>query len=222
MEYGECMKYLKKRRFNGIFASLFLLICCSLTSCFSFEYNQYINEFEIETDESAIERMRDWSIDLPDDTLVVSRYHAHPECYDCGFWSAYYIFEVCGDYSFDTDLVSTDFASFEAKWDYLRSSDWLGEESEWPNFNTAYSSLIIARLKDEVGARENQDNTDSNSYYSVEYLSSDKYYGRRQHVGKYVFVGKAYIILQENRNASKYIYAFFSIDNLEVKSYKVD
>lgn len=215
------MKPLKNRHLIGFFLTLFLSASCSLTSCISFEHHQYINEFATETDKDAIKRMSDWSVDLPKDTQVISRYHTQPECWDCGFWSAYYIFEVDNNYSFNSELISMDFVSFESKWDSLYSSDWLSKEKNWPSFDTPCSCLIIVRWKDEINARKNQDGADNNSFYSMEYLSVDKNYSRRQNFNDFVFVGKAYIILQNNQKGSKNIYAFFSIDNLEVKSYIV-
>ena len=223
MEYGECMKYLKKRRFNGIFASLFLLICCSLTSCFSFEYHQYINEFEIETEEGAIERLSEWEIDVPDSINVIYKHYEKPEGWDGGWWKVYYIFCIIGDFSFETEKTSADIESFKKEWDKLSlaSANWPEKVETWPDFNSEMQCLIAVRFKETINSSEDN-GVSSKDIYTIKNLKEDKYYYRRQSVGNSIFVGKGYYLVQADQYGSTLLFCSLTIDSLEVKRYRVD
>ncbi|HHT66927.1 MAG TPA: hypothetical protein GX010_01670 [Erysipelotrichaceae bacterium] len=185
------------------------ITCLTFAGCKFYGTVSYIDEYETETEEGAIERLRNWDIDLPDNATLITRYYGKNKGWDGGFDGIYYQFEVDKSFCFDTNVLSSDLESFNKVFGNFYDAHEDFDEDK-PDFETDMSCLISVRLK---SLHETNDN-DASSYTHV-YLENDAEYLRREQVGDKIFVGKGYFILQENDHNSKYLYSFFRIDSSE-------
>lgn len=210
--------------FRVTLAILFLCFVSLTTSCTLSGLKKYTNDFETETDEGAVERLRDWQIDLPKDTKVVHRSFSSFSGWDGYFWTAYYIFQVSEDYLFNSEILSSDREVFETEWSnlYDASSDWSEQVNNWPDFEKEMQCLITIRFKKVITKTDDSSSEleDDNSYYHKN-VDKDENYGRLEGVGTYRYVGKGYSILQKNQHGLNYVYSFLLIDSSEIKYTKL-
>ena len=192
-------------------ASIFVLsiMCLAFTSCKYYGDVNYIDEYENETEKGAIERLRNWNINLPDNTVLIKKHYNKNKGSDGGFDGVYYHFEVDKDFDFNKNVLSSDLEScnkvftnfFDAHEDF---------DIDRPSFESDALCLISARLKN---ISETNDNNVSS--YTHIYLDNDTEYLRMEQVGDKIFVGKGYFVLQESNHNSKYLYSFLRIDSSE-------
>lgn len=192
-------------------ASIFVLsiTCLAFTSCKYYGDVNYIDEYESETEKGAIERLRNWDINLPDNTVLIKKHYNKNKGSDGGFDGVYYHFEVDKDFDFNKNVLSSDLESSNKVFmNFFDAHEDFGEDR--PSFESDALYLISVRLKN------NSETNDNNvSSYTHIYLDNDTEYLRREQVGDKIFVGKGYFVLQESDHNSKYLYSFLRIDSSE-------
>lgn len=216
-----------KIRCHRFFLVMMFLFATSLTtSCRLLDgFKRWTNEFETETDEGAVERMRDWEIDLPEDTKVAHRFFFPYPGWDGYYSNAYYIFQVNENYAFDSEILSSDYETLKRKWDdlYDGSVNWSEEVNEWPDFESEMQCIISFRFKKII--KETDDDSSSlendNLYYHKYFDKEDEHYCRGDgfflYPYHYRYVGKGYFILQKNQQGLKFVYSYLTIDDAEIK-----
>lgn len=192
-------------------ASIFVvsITCLAFTSCKYYGDVNYIDEYESETEKGAIERLRNWDINLPDNTVLIKKHYNKNKGSDGGFDGVYYHFEVDKDFDFNKNVLSSDLESSNKVFmNFFDAHEDFGEDR--PSFESDAFYLISVRLKN------NSETNDNNvSSYTHIYLDNDTEYLRREQVGDKIFVGKGYFVLQESDHNSKYLYSFLRIDSSE-------
>lgn len=191
--------------------SIFVLsiTCLAFTSCKYYGDVNYIDEYENETEKGAIERLRNWDINLPDNTALIKKHYNKNKGSDGGFDGVYYHFEVDKDFDFNKNVLSSDLESCNKVFmNFFDAHEDLTEDR--PSFESDALCLISVRLKN---ISETNDNNVSN--YTHIYLDNDTEYLRMEQVGDKIFVGKGYFVLQESNHNSKYLYSFLRIDSSE-------
>lgn len=191
--------------------SIFVLsiTCLAFTSCKYYGDVNYIDEYENETEKGSIERLRNWDINLPDNTVLIKKHYNKNKGSDGGFDGVYYHFEVDKDFDFNKNVLSSDLESCnKAFMNFFDAHEDLTEDR--PSFESDALRLISVRLKN---ISETNDNNVSS--YTHIYLDNDAEYLRREQVGDKIFIGKGYFVLQESDHNSKYLYSFLRIDSSE-------
>ena len=199
---------IKHKPFRHIIVSTVMIV--SLTSCAFYTLKKYDHEYDHETDETAIQRVRNWGIDLPGNTTVINRYIFEWPGWDGGFDGFYYVFKVNDNYSLD-EVKVIDNEPLKRRWEQLKDSDCLEPEINRPNFKSDMSCYIVIRWTNKFVYGTNREGKE----YKNEFVESDQNYLRQEHIGDWGYAGKGYFILQSHGPDETYLYSSLTIDTAE-------
>lgn len=198
-------------------------LCLTLASCSLFNYVEFVDEYDLETDESAMERIRDWGIDLPENSSVITRKLSRNPGWDGGFDGLYYVFKIEENFYFESNIDTTDYESFSTKLnDLYEPNHWLESETIKPNFDEDMSCCIAVRLKKTNNFINDDSSEISVAEYTHRYLTEDEYFIRRQPVGEWIFVAKGYFILQTPQPNLTYLFVNLTIDSSEKQVFRLE